>query len=101
MYNAMYRTGGVVATRMVRKQVYIEPRQERQLKQVCRKTGVTEAKIIRRALDAEVEKLQSAEGRMQAWNKERAFIESWTKKGPAKGGRRWRRQDLYDRRRLT
>ena len=83
---------------MVRKQVYIKPAQERQLKRVARKTGMTEAEIIRRALDAEVQKLESAEDGMQAWRGTRAFIDEWMKKGPVEGGgRRWRREDLYDR----
>jgi hypothetical protein len=36
---------------MIRKQVYIEPRQDRMLKRRARQRGVTEAEIIREALD--------------------------------------------------
>ena len=36
---------------MIRKQVYIEPRQDRMLKQRASQRGVTEAEIIREALD--------------------------------------------------
>src|SRR5258707_12147176 len=36
---------------MIRKQVYIEPRHERMLKRRARQRGVTEAEIIREALD--------------------------------------------------
>ncbi|MBI3667898.1 MAG: hypothetical protein HY236_16980 [Acidobacteria bacterium] len=83
---------------MVRKQFYIEQRQERQLKKLAKKTGMTEAAIIRRALDVQVHGLEEAEDRVQAWQEERAFIESWMKKGPVEGGgRKWRREDLYDR----
>ena len=96
MYNAMY-----MAT-MVRKQVYIEPRQERLLKRVAKKTGMTEAEIIRKALDAGVQEIEAAEERLQAWRETRTFIEELIKKGPVPGGgRRWRREDLYDRGRLS
>ena len=36
---------------MIRKQVYIEPRHERMLKRRAKQRGVTEAEIIREALD--------------------------------------------------
>ena len=36
---------------MIRKQIYIEPRHERMLKRRARQRGVTEAAIIREALD--------------------------------------------------
>src|SRR3989442_1469203 len=57
---------------MVRKQFYIEPRQDRMLKRCARKTGVTEAAIVRRALDAEVGRLESDKEREQAWREEHA-----------------------------
>ncbi|MCL4517381.1 MAG: hypothetical protein M1379_17670 [Firmicutes bacterium] len=31
------------------------------------------------------------------WAREKDFIEALRKKGPLEGGRRWRREDLYDR----
>ena len=37
---------------MVRKQVYLEERQERKLKRLARATGRTEAEILRAAIDA-------------------------------------------------
>ncbi len=82
---------------MVRKQFYIEPRQDRMLKRFARKTGVTEAQIIRRALDAEVQRLESGEAGPKAWQESREFIREWMKQGPVSSGRRWRREDLYDR----
>jgi len=36
--------------------------------------------------------------RLEAWNAERAFIGQWMAKSSARGRqRRWRREDLYDR----
>jgi antitoxin ParD1/3/4 len=40
---------------MIRKQVYIRPKQERLLKRLARKTGKTEAEIIRDAIDRQTE----------------------------------------------
>ncbi len=48
MYTAMYVKW---QSAMIRKQVYIEPRHERMLKRRARQRGVTEAEIIREALD--------------------------------------------------
>jgi hypothetical protein len=40
-----------MADRMIRKQVYLEPRQERLLKARARQLGVTEAEVIRQSLE--------------------------------------------------
>ena len=82
---------------MVRKQVYIQPRQEKALKKLARKTGMREAEILRRALDAHMEALARQEQRQAAWKKENAFIRRLAARGPVPGGRTWRREDLYDR----
>ena len=54
----------------------------------------TRAKALDRlALDTRLEK-----ERMEAWKAERSFIDDWMAKGPVPGRqRRWRRDDLYDR----
>ncbi len=41
-------------SRMIRKQVYIESRQDATLKQQARALGVTEAEVIRRAIDCQM-----------------------------------------------
>lgn len=81
---------------MVRKQVYIEPRQDRLLKEWAAKTGMTEAEVFRQAIDiwlAEAERMRRAKA---AWQEERAFIESLIAQGPVPGGRRWTRGELYE-----
>src|SRR5262249_4981685 len=86
---------------MVRKQLYIDSKQDRALKRLARQTGMTEAASVRRALDAEVERFKSDEARLKAWQETREFIREWMKKGPGSGGRRGRREDLYGRGRLA
>lgn len=56
---------------MVRKQVYIEPRHDRMLKRRAKQQGVTEAEIIREALDR-VD--SSSAGRSQGGNAEAARL---------------------------
>jgi hypothetical protein len=85
----------------IRKQVYLEARHDRELKRMARATGKTEASIIREALDRLAVDTRLEKERTEAWNAERAFIGQWMAKGPFPGRqRRWRREDLYDRKGL-
>ena len=86
---------------MIRKHVYLDARHERELKRMARESGKTEATIIREALDRLIAEIRLDKERTEAWNAERAFIDQWTAKGPVAGAqRRWRREDLYDRKGL-
>ena len=82
---------------MIRRQVCIRPSQERALKKLARKTGMTEAEILRNALDAHIAVLARQEQRKAAWGQEDTFIRRLAARGPVPGGRTWRREDLYDR----
>jgi hypothetical protein len=84
-------------SQMVRKQVYIEPRQEQLLKRVAKELGITEADLIRQGLDHVLQRGLSLTPDLLAWQRERAFIKQWAQKGKVKGGRTWRRDDLYER----
>lgn len=81
-------------TKMVRKQVYIESRQEGMLKRLARETGATEAEIIRQAIDLQGRAYSLPRRDMDAWREERAFIDHLIQLGPVPGQRRWRREDL-------
>ena len=83
---------------MIRKQVYIEPRHEAILKRLARALGVTEAEIIRRAIDNQESAAPSVIYDLTAWEQEKAFIAEWVAAGPLAGGRRWRREDAYEER---
>jgi len=85
-------------TAMVRKQVYIEPRQDELLKQWAEATGKTEAEIFRQALDRWLASEQRRREAEAAWEEERAFIESRIAQGPVDGGRTWTRDELYEER---
>jgi hypothetical protein len=81
----------------MRKQIYIQARQERLLKRLAKRTASSEAEIIRRALDEHFRALEAAEVRQDAWRRVDALIADLMAQGPTAGGRTWRREDLYDR----
>ncbi len=82
--------------RMVRKQIYIESRQDTVLKQQARVLGVTEAEVIRQAIDRQKTPLRLGVRDLKAWDREKAFIAKRMAKGRAPGGRRWKREDAYE-----
>jgi hypothetical protein len=83
--------------RKLRKQVYLDPQQEAALKRQASATGMSEAEIIRQAIDNQTRILRHPWAAMEAWAREQDFICSRMAKGPMSGQRTWRREDLYDR----
>ena len=84
-------------TTKIRKQIYLDPIQETQLKRMSNATGLSEAEIMRRALSSRLNTIPDRPRDLSAWERELAFIEQWIAKGPVAGGRTWKRDDLYDR----
>ncbi len=83
--------------RKVRKQIYLDPQQEAALKRQAAASGVSEAEIIRQAIDNQTKILRHPVAALDAWEREQEFIRSLIVQGPAAGQRTWRREDLYDR----
>jgi len=81
----------------VRKQIYIEPHQEEILKRLTRETGVSEAELIRQAIDRHTQSPRPPIRNLDAWEKERSFITHLIQQGPVPGGRTWQREDLHER----
>lgn len=84
--------------RMVRKQVYIEERQERALKELAKKTGRAEAELIRDAIDRILAVTPQPTRDLSAWEEEKRFMRERMKRlkvPPQK--RTWTREDAYDR----
>lgn len=85
-------------TQMVRKQIYIQKSQEERLKRVAEARGVSEAEIIRRALENE---LKRAGYRLaydnDAMTRLYKLMRDQDKKPPvARKKRDWTREDLYE-----
>ena len=88
--------------RMVRKQVYIEPRQEKLLKQRAKELHVSEAELIRRGIDRVVKDAPTTESnkdaRREAIKRLFEFIETHRKFDVPQTGRSWTREELYEER---
>lgn len=83
---------------MVRKQLYLEPRQNQRLKRLARERGVTEAEVVREALEQYAASPQSPAA-AQSWAAEIAFMKALQAQGPLpQKARDWKREDLYEER---
>ena len=82
---------------MVRKQIYIRKRQQTSLKRLARLKGVSEAEIIRQAIEREVEAgaVTSLPGDSLALQDFLKFARSRRAAGPAGKRRAWTREELY------
>jgi len=85
---------------MVRKQIYIYRRQDLLLKRLARQRGVSEAEIIRQALNREAEQnvpvIQHRD--RSAWEATLKFVEERKKLGIVGELIRWNRQEIYEER---
>lgn len=93
--------------KMVRKQIYIRPDQEKALKQLSEITGVSEAALIRLGID-QLKAGRSLPTDKSAWQKEldfisqraweqsRALIKKRLKMDVPQTGRGWTREELYE-----
>jgi hypothetical protein len=85
----------------VTKHVYIEPRQDRMLKERARRYGSTEADLIRQALDHALDTAPgttaAATTNLDAWRRIERFARKRRKGGGRRVRRRWTRESLYDR----
>ncbi len=102
MYNAgIQEKGALNMQQMVRKQIYIEQRQEARLKRLAKQRGVSEAEIIRRALDRELNivSTSSVPHNPDAWKQAVEFMKA--RRRLVTGGQapyHWRREDAYEER---
>jgi hypothetical protein len=81
---------------MIRKQIYIEPLQDVNLKKQAKTRGITEAEVIRRAIDSQMSLLVPGLRDLSAWEREKAFIAQRMAGKPLPGGRKFRREEAYE-----
>ena len=84
-------------TTKVRKQVYIEADQDRLLSRLSEETGLSEAEIIRQAIDRHTRGAPLLRRDLTVWQEERAFIERLLAQGRVDGHRTWQREELHER----
>lgn len=84
---------------MVRKQIYIQKRQETILRRLARQRQVSEAELIREAIDRQINdpRARPSQPDPAAWEKAYHFMLS-RQKGARSNGKpyRWKREDAYD-----
>ena len=86
-------------SRMVRKQIYIEPEQEALLKQRAKELDVSEAELIRRGIDHISHTRRRLPLDQRAWQEELAFMRQRARRqGASSQGRGWTREELYEER---
>ena len=72
MYNVMYILKLAMVSK-IRKQIYIEAEQNNLLKEKARQTGLSEAEIIRQAINQHIISVKSPTPNLSAWEREKAF----------------------------
>ncbi|MGQ9778436.1 MAG: ribbon-helix-helix domain-containing protein [Bacillota bacterium] len=80
--------------RMIRKQIYLHPHQDKALKEMVRARGVSEAEVIREAIEYRLTSGLEPRRDEGAWEAERLFIQGLMQR-PLRKARTWRREDLY------
>lgn len=84
---------------MVRKQIYIPQRQDALLKRLAKQRGVSEAEVIRQALEREVEAPAPVQNSEKAFAQMLAFAAERKAKYPDQGEPfKWHRDELYEER---
>ena len=81
----------------VRKQIYIEARQERLLKREAKARGMSEAAVIRQAIDA-LPHMPAGGTNPAALDAVLKLARERAAKGPLPGKRDWTREDAYEER---
>jgi hypothetical protein len=87
-------------TQMVRKQIYIPKRQQLLLKRKAKAVGISEAELIRQAIDRNLEGEGSRQFRRdpEAWDKAYKFMLARQARGATAQPYRWKREDAYEER---
>ncbi len=83
---------------LIRKQLYITKQQEQLLKKKAATYNISEAEIVREALDSHTSAVSYPRKFQEKWLEERKFIEE--KRNGSKNDlpiKRWKRDELYDR----
>ncbi len=83
--------------KMVRKQIYIQDRQERLLRRIAETRGVSQAEVVRQAIEGQAAGQSHGGGTSPAaWEQALAFIRSLERQAPGdRERRRWSREELY------
>jgi hypothetical protein len=84
---------------MTRKQIYIEPRQDALLKRLAQRRGISEAELVREAIERQISggAAYTLPPDPVAWEEALELMRGLQVQG-ADQGRTWKREDLYEER---
>lgn len=82
---------------MIRKYIYLEPDQDVLLKRLAKETGMSEAALIRQAINRYARVLARSQCELGVWEEERVFIQQLMEHPATPAPRQWRRDDLHER----
>lgn len=83
--------------RMIRKQIVIDPEQERALAGRAELLGVSQSELIRQAIDMLLKETEAAARKEAAWQELLRGMEKARRDGVGSGGNTWTREELHDR----
>ena len=83
--------------RMVRKQIVMDPEQERALEERAQQLGVSQSSLIRDALERFLAESEEEQRRAAAWERLKRGWEEADRLGIGSGGRKWTREELHER----
>lgn len=91
-----------MSTHMVRKQFYIQKRQDALLKRLSQVRGVSEAEVIRQAIERETSGIpkQPLTGDRTAWQELVSFLEARQVASGEGKPYRWNREEIYTQREI-
>lgn len=84
--------------RMVRKQVYITPEQDRLLKRRAKTLGTSQAEVVRQGIDLASRSAANLSFNRKAWDEAVAFMKKRARMKVPQTGRSWTREELYEER---
>lgn len=82
---------------LIRKQIYLEPDQNSALKQLASQSGVSEAELIRAAIDQHLHTVRPVRPDLSVWDEEFSFLQHLMEQPLPPAARTWRRDELYER----
>ncbi len=92
MYNMMYMA------RKVRKQLYLEQRQQDRLARLSDLHGVSESELIRQAIDRQLLAADLSIGDGDAWSEAVEFMHKAGRRSAQRRPQKWNREELYEER---
>ncbi len=81
---------------LIRKQFYISKAHDALLKNRAKQMGVSEAELVRRALETQASTINLKDDTVNLWQEEQTFFQQLMANNYEQKKRSWKREDLYE-----